>query len=87
MVGQTHAPQHAQQPPTQTDYCVRCHGLLLDVQMMDLYQVDTLWEQGKRCVNCGWITDTKIQNHTHFIHPPPKPRKPRSPKKRTTLVA
>lgn len=48
-----------------TDTCTRCHGFLIHVDFMDMLQGGYLWKSGKRCINCGWITDHVIQTNQH----------------------
>ncbi len=46
-----------------SDRCQRCEGLLVPVQMMDIKQIDVLWDEGQRCINCGWISKADIPAH------------------------
>ena len=43
--------------------CIRCHGCLVPVHMMDIRQLGVLWEQEQRCINCGWISGPMIHPH------------------------
>ncbi|NKB81547.1 MAG: hypothetical protein GKS05_06630 [Nitrospirales bacterium] len=41
--------------------CVRCQGLLVKEYFLDMQQDDSIWGAGWRCVNCGAITASVLQ--------------------------
>lgn len=44
--------------------CTRCHGLMLEEQMIDMEGAyGEMWNTCSRCVNCGHRHDAVIQHH------------------------
>ena len=56
--------QQTNPSPTMMKSCIRCHGFLVPVHMMDILQLGVLWEQEQRCINCGWISGPTIHPQT-----------------------
>ncbi len=44
----------------ETSCCPRCEGLLVYADHLDMLQGGYYGEVGRRCVNCGYLTDTMI---------------------------
>ncbi len=63
-----HLNQQTNPSPTMMKDCIRCHGFLVSVHMMDMQQLTMLWEQEQRCINCGWVSGPTI--HPHVFNSP-----------------
>ena len=44
--------------------CSRCRGLMIEDQFLDLQsQYGQMWARSLRCVNCGYVHDSTIEQH------------------------
>jgi uncharacterized Zn finger protein len=44
--------------------CSRCRGLMIEEQFLDMQsQYGQMWARSLRCVNCGYVHDSTIEQH------------------------
>ena len=44
--------------------CSRCRGLMIEDQFLDMQsQYGQMWARSLRCVNCGYVHDSTIEQH------------------------
>ncbi len=51
---------HTSSPELNMKNCVRCQGFLVSIYLMDVQQLGLMWEEEKRCINCGWISPPMV---------------------------